>query len=265
MQHPHVDYTPLIILIIFIFLLRFVFKASKSKLKDSAFTGTTQYQRIEELFSPAERSFLGVLDQALDENYIVFGKVRLGDIIQPKRGLSRSNFYSALNRINKKHVDFVVCRKKDFKIVGIVELDDKSHNRSDRKERDKFVYKVLGETRIPILHFSAKSSYPVNEVRSSLGEAFSLWKSSEDKVTGDEFGLDGARDIDEAPSEEWKLGDIEESPVEKKESPEEICPDCGSIMRARKVSNGPHQGKFFFVCPGYPKCRTVKRVVPEMA
>ncbi|WP_018231811.1 DUF2726 domain-containing protein [Thioalkalivibrio thiocyanodenitrificans] len=37
------------------------------------------YVKIEGLFSPAERSFLGVLDQAVGDEYRVFGKVRVAD------------------------------------------------------------------------------------------------------------------------------------------------------------------------------------------
>ncbi len=33
------------------------------------------------LFTPAERSFLGVLEQAMGETYRIFGKVRLADVI----------------------------------------------------------------------------------------------------------------------------------------------------------------------------------------
>ena len=37
------------------------------------------YQRKKSLFTNAERSFLGVLDQAIDERLRVFGKVRVAD------------------------------------------------------------------------------------------------------------------------------------------------------------------------------------------
>jgi hypothetical protein len=36
-----------------------------------------------DLFSEAERSFLGVLELAIAENLRVFGKVRVGDLLQP--------------------------------------------------------------------------------------------------------------------------------------------------------------------------------------
>ncbi|MBE0576398.1 MAG: DUF2726 domain-containing protein [Desulfuromonadales bacterium] len=265
MQQTSIDYSPIIVLVIFIFLIRFALKASSRKLRNSTSSRVTQYQKIEELFSPAERSFLGVLEQALNVKYKVFGKVRLGDIIEPKRKLSRSHFYSSLNRINKKHVDFVICQKDDLKIIGIVELDDKSHNRSDRKKRDEFVDKVLSEVGIPILHFPVERSYKVSEVRSLLVSAFSILGDEDTQDAREEHCFDILAEKDQAATAGWNLGNIENLPVERKRGTEEECPDCGSVMRARKVSKGPHQGKLFFVCIDYPKCKTVKRVAQEIA
>jgi hypothetical protein len=48
------------------------------------------YVRCDVLFTPAERSFLGVLEQALDGRHRVFGKVRLADIISPLPAMSHS-------------------------------------------------------------------------------------------------------------------------------------------------------------------------------
>ena len=80
------------------------------------------FESRETLFTPAERSFLGVLEQALDSKYRIFGKVRLGDILKPAKGLSNSKRATALNKVNQKHVDYVVCSATDLAVVGVVEL-----------------------------------------------------------------------------------------------------------------------------------------------
>lgn len=72
------------------------------------------YQSKISLCSPAERSFLGVLDQLLSEKYRVFLKVRLADLIEIQKGVTKSARQNALNRIIRKHVDFVVCDKNNF-------------------------------------------------------------------------------------------------------------------------------------------------------
>src|SRR5690242_17227081 len=63
----------------------------------------------EVLFTPGERSFLGVLEQALGRRYRMFGKVRLGDVVKPANGLSNSKRFAAQKKSNRKHVDFLVC------------------------------------------------------------------------------------------------------------------------------------------------------------
>lgn len=51
---------------------------------------TILFRQRETLFTAAERSFLGVLDQALAGRYGVFCKVRIADAITPANGLDKS-------------------------------------------------------------------------------------------------------------------------------------------------------------------------------
>jgi hypothetical protein len=70
------------------------------------------------LFSPAERSFLRVLEQAIGDEYRVFGKVRVADVVSVKSMSNRNVWQQAFNRISAKHFDFVLCRKDDLTIFG---------------------------------------------------------------------------------------------------------------------------------------------------
>jgi len=144
--------------------------AAVLKTKQAPFGDGLDFVSRNVLYSPAERSFLGVLEQALDNRYRVFGKVRLGDIVMPAKGLGSSRRMTALNRINRKHVDFVVCRAADLALVGVLELDDLSHGRDDRIQRDGFVDRVLAMSNIPVVHFLAARGYAVQEVRARLAE-----------------------------------------------------------------------------------------------
>ena len=90
------------------------------------------YRKLDVLFSPAERSFLGVLDQAVGENAQIFGKVRVADVIAPKKGISPSDWQKAFNKISGKHFDFLLCNKKDLSVLCAIELNDSSHNSKKR-------------------------------------------------------------------------------------------------------------------------------------
>ncbi len=72
------------------------------------------YRKIDVLFTPAERSFLGVLNQAVGENAQIFGKVRVADVIAPKKGMPRSDWQKAFNKISGKHFDFLLCDKDNL-------------------------------------------------------------------------------------------------------------------------------------------------------
>jgi len=60
------------------------------------------YSSAGPLFTPADGSFLGVLDNVIGDDYRVFGKVRLSDRIVPEKGLSEGAWTAAANRFQLK-------------------------------------------------------------------------------------------------------------------------------------------------------------------
>jgi hypothetical protein len=126
------------------------------------------YEALPALLTPAERSFFGVLQQALAADYRIFAKVRLADIVQPVRNLSRSGWQSAFNHIAGKHVDFVLCDSAHLRIVGVIELDDSTHGTFERGVRDTLVDSALADARIPILRVPARQSYSLAELRQQV-------------------------------------------------------------------------------------------------
>jgi hypothetical protein len=126
-----------------------------------------QYQK-KTLFTPAERSFLGVLNQVVGENTKIFSKVRIADVVTPKKGLSRSDRQRALNKIISKHFDFILCNNDDLSVLCAIELNDKSHQADDRKQRDKLVTKVCDSAGLPLIEIKAKQSYVINDIKKLL-------------------------------------------------------------------------------------------------
>jgi hypothetical protein len=129
---------------------------------------TYPYKKEQALLSPAERSFLGVLEQTANGRYRFMGKVRLADVVKVKGGMSKGSWQNAFNRIQSKHLDIVACDPATFDIRFAIELDDSSHKQSRRQERDDFVGKALHAAGIPIAHVTAKSGYSAEEIRKIL-------------------------------------------------------------------------------------------------
>ena len=130
--------------------------------------GRLPYERNSVLLSAAERSFLGVLEQALGEGYRVCPKVRVADAISVRRPLPRGEWQRAFNRISSKHFDFILCRSTDLEIACAVELDDSTHQRHDRQDRDMFLGEVCSVSSLPLLRFPAKEAYTVSDIRERL-------------------------------------------------------------------------------------------------
>lgn len=132
------------------------------------------YAPAKVLFTPPERSFLGVLDQAVGPQYRVFGKVRVADLAALKPGLRASARQGALNRVAGKHVDFVVCRASDLAVVCAVELNDRSHASKRAQARDAFLVDVCKTIGLPLFQVPAKSAYSVPELRAQLGRVIKV-------------------------------------------------------------------------------------------
>lgn len=121
------------------------------------------YRAVDAFLTPAERSFFGVLEQAVTAEYYTFAKVRLIDLVTTRRGVAQRQAH--INRIVAKHVDFVLCERTTLRPLMVVELDDASHERVDRRTRDGFVDQCLVDAGIPILRVRAAHRYEVTEVR----------------------------------------------------------------------------------------------------
>lgn len=157
---------PIIGLLIVVAIIVGILKALLAGKKTS---GTSfSYKAISHLFTPAERSFLGVLDHLISSDYRVFGKVRAADVMQVTKGLNRSAWQQAFNRIQSKHFDFVICRASDSAIILLIELDDKSHNNTSRVDRDAFVEQAAKAASLPLLRIRCQRSYQPSEIANLL-------------------------------------------------------------------------------------------------
>ena len=89
--------------------------------------------------------------------FVICPKVRLFDIIEPKR--DHAKYKTLMYKIQAKHVDFVVC-DHDMCIKVIIELDDNSHYQKKRMERDSFVDTILQSVGYRVIH----TKYVANDI-----------------------------------------------------------------------------------------------------
>lgn len=83
------------------------------------------------------------------KGYIICPKVRLADIVKPRND---PQYMSRFGKIKSKHVDFVIYDENMRHLKAVIELDDSSHDRKDRQERDEFVDFILRDCGYKVIH-----------------------------------------------------------------------------------------------------------------
>jgi hypothetical protein len=232
-------YILLIIIIVAIFLL-----VKQKKLSSSESTETS-FELISSLFTPAERSFYGVLKQAVDGETEIFAKVRVADVVKPQKGISKSAWQTAFNKISRKHFDFLLCNKNDLSVICGIELNDQSHKNKDRRERDNFLKSACSSANLPLIMLNAQQNYSLVEIRQTLFEHMPA-SLKEPKIV--------AQPLTQNPPIE--------TPEDHAIKPEvKICPKCSTELVKRVAKKGTYAGKEFWACSAYPKCKHIEPIM----
>jgi hypothetical protein len=128
-------------------------------------TGRLPYFARSHLLTKGELAFYQSLRLALPDGLIVSFKVRLSDVINCAGDAWRQGFGA---KISQKHLDFVVVDAATTAVRFVIELDDRTHARRDRRERDAFVDRALATAGVPILRVTAAPSYDPAALRSAV-------------------------------------------------------------------------------------------------
>jgi len=134
---------------------------------------TKAYRSAENLLTPAEQRFWLTLRQSLPPSVMACPKVRLIDVLTPSDG-----DHSAKQRVLRKHLDFVLMDSTNTRILGAIELDDSSHSRKDRRERDEFVDAALYHAGIPILRVTVARNYDGEVIAGQINQMLGKKKLS---------------------------------------------------------------------------------------
>lgn len=126
------------------------------------------YRRAGPLFTAAEKRFLDALERAVEGRARVYGKVRLADLLAVRDTVTGKHWFRAFNAIACKHADYVLCSLDTLEPLLVIELDDSSHARADRRQRDAFVDEALTGAGIPVLHVPVQSRYALRDVQEAL-------------------------------------------------------------------------------------------------
>lgn len=186
------------------------------------------YALRDDFLSASELSFYKTLNLSIEELPVVLmAKVSLADLffIKVSDFKERQVYW---NKINRKHVDFVICDEQTLKPLIGIELDDSSHQQQKRMERDQFVNQVFKAAKLPLVHIKAQSSYSVSELLELVSSILTV---------KEKMGLSEEKKVNQLP----------------------ICPKCGIPMIERETKKGNKAGQKFYGCSNFPQCREIKQ------
>ena len=125
------------------------------------YTIIPNYKIKEEFITENELKLYKVLKKVAYELKLdIFTQVALNRILEIN---NRRKQQQLRNRIDRKSIDFVLYDEKTKKIVCCIELDDSTHEREERIEKDLFLDKIFKDT-IKLIRIKVQNYYDYNKI-----------------------------------------------------------------------------------------------------
>lgn len=129
------------------------------------------YQPKKYVITKNELNFYNVLMQIAKElDLVVFSQVSLYNILETKQDLDYKTKTIYFNKIAAKSIDFVLVDKNNCRIKLCIELDDITHKKEKRIERDKFINQLFKELEINLLRYPVYQIYYKDTLKRKIQE-----------------------------------------------------------------------------------------------
>lgn len=127
-----------------------------------------QVQRKASLFSPVERSFLGLLEKAVQNEYRILNRIKLADVLEVRDTVSDKGRRSTLLKLNAKYLDYVLCEPDSMKVIAVLDLVNIHNKEGHKAVPDWFVSGALEAAGVPYLRIAIKAGYTVAELQTVI-------------------------------------------------------------------------------------------------
>ena len=141
------------------FCMFVLFYKPKDKIKLNA-----KYERKRTMLTRPEYNFLLQLRQIEPNKYEVVPQVALTNVIDKK---TNNSYRNELFRV----CDYCFVDRDTFEPLLLVELNDRSHLRADRQQRDAKVAAICSDAKLPLLTFWLDGDLSYNTVRKAVLKA----------------------------------------------------------------------------------------------
>ncbi len=152
-----------------------------SRLNDNSFPFPFESKAL--LFTPAEKNFQKLVEQAMGSKYRVLNRVKLADILMIRNGVSQRASQTALKNAANKYLDFVLCDSETMTLLGAIDLVD-TQGKGYKVKKDWFVSGALEAASIPHVRIKVKASYTPDEIKACINNRILGNRSPAPKMKG---------------------------------------------------------------------------------
>ena len=126
------------------------------------------FKKKSNLFTPVERSFLNLIEEAVGGRYRILCRVKLTDIVAVRQSTDKKTSKNAFTRAGGRNLDFVLCSKQDMTPVMAIDLVHQNGKDGYKSQRDWFTSGSLDAARIPHVRIKVRSGYQVKDIRDCI-------------------------------------------------------------------------------------------------
>lgn len=120
---------------------------------------TPRYLLKDSLVTRSEKAYLDVFNAYFGDQYLIIPQVNLASVIDKEGSGYRSELF--------RNVDFGVF-DFNFRPILLIEINDRTHLRKDRRARDEKVNSICKKARIPLVTFWTRDGIDNNDIYKTL-------------------------------------------------------------------------------------------------
>ena len=137
--------------------------------KDQIKKAQYRYYAKPYVMTSRENDCFKILNEIFSSKWFVVPQVHLSAFLDYR--VKGQNWNAAFRHINGKSVDFVLIGKESYKVICAIELDDSTHIKPDRIERDVEIERMFKESRIPLARIGRFESMTKSEIAKVVTDA----------------------------------------------------------------------------------------------
>jgi len=125
----------------------------------------TNNMKIVPVFTKEELRFYNWIKEKLkDKNLNVLSKIRIADFVKPTEYIEKIEWRKTFNKINRKHIDFIITDIQG-KIKVLIELDGDSHQKEETIESDKLKNYLFDKLNIPLERYKNGEIFELSKIQ----------------------------------------------------------------------------------------------------